>query len=180
MTVFTIVNVIMGILMIIGGISLMATPLITFLSTGYYIIILFFIAGIVGIVQGIADKRFGTEFFFAILSLILGILGMVMPGVAEMNSFMILHMAACWFFVHGIMTIVATIQSRKYGLSTGSMVIGILLGVLDLIMGVYSMAHPAVLAVSLGILIGIYFIESGVNMIFLGTVLSNAVRTRNF
>ena len=55
------------------------------------------------------------------------------------------------------------------------MVLGIALGVLEIIIGIYSAAHPAVLAVSLGVLIGIYFIESGANMIYLGSTVSRAV-----
>jgi len=47
-------------------------------------------------------------------------------------------------------------------------VLGIILGVLEIIMGIYSAAHPAVLALSLGMLVGFYFIESGINMIVIG------------
>jgi len=55
------------------------------------------------------------------------------------------------------------------------MVISIVLGVLEIILGIYSIAHPAVLAVSLGLLIGLYFIESGISMIFIGSDYSSAL-----
>ena len=45
------------------------------------------------------------------------------------------------------------------------MVLGIILGALELIVGIYSIAHPGVLAVSLGFLIGFYFVESGISKI---------------
>lgn len=170
MTSFTMI-VIMGVLMILGGISLMATPLMTFVSAGYFIIALFFLAGVVGIIRGISEKNYGKEFLFAILSLILGIIGCVVPGAAAMNNSIMLYMAAAWFFIHGVLSIVNAFRSKKEGATTGFVVIGVLLGVLELALGVYSVAHPAILAVSLGLLIGFYFIESGVNAIVAGSML---------
>ena len=161
---------IMGILMIIGGISLMATPLITFLSTGYFVIIMFFLWGLFGIVRGFMEKRYDRSFFFAILSLILGIVGFVVPGAAAMNNFIILYMAAAWFFIHAILTIVDSIKCK--GESTGMMVLGIVLGVLELALAIYSVIHPSLLALNIGLLIGIYFIESGINLIVIGHIQS--------
>ena len=168
----TVFSIIMGILMIIGGVSLMATPLSTFMSIGYYIVILFFVSGIMGIVRGVVRKDFGLEFIFAICSLLLGIAGLAIPGVAVMNNFIILYMSAFWFLVRGILSIITAIRSRKMGAGTEVLVLGIILGVLELIMGIYSFAHPLALAVTLGFLTGFYFIESGINMICLGYVSS--------
>ena len=167
MSTFTMI-VILGILTILGGISLMATPLLTFISAGYYIIILFFIWGIIGIARGIAEKRYNKDFFFSILSLILGIVGLVVPGAAAMNNSVLLYLAAGWFIIHGVLSIITAIGSRQKGDGAGLMILGIVLGVLELIMGIYSIAHPAMLAVSLGFLIGAYFIESGVSTILVG------------
>jgi len=169
----TILFVIFGVLMILGGICLLTTPLINFMSAGYYIIILFFLGGVFGIIRGIMEKRFDKHFFFAILSLILGIVGLAMPDAAAMtNNFVLLYLAGGWFCLHAILTIVDAIAARKLGADTVTMVLGIILGVLELILAIYSIAHPAVLALSLGLLIGFYFIESGISMILLGTVIS--------
>ena len=165
-------SIIAGIVLILFGIGLMATPLVTFLSMGYYIIILFIFSGLMGIIRGILQRNFGMEFIFAILSLILGIAGMAIPGAALMNDLIILYMSAFWFVIRGVLSIYVAIQSRKLGAGTGVMVLGILLGILDLVVGVYSFAHPTVMALTLGILIGIDFIESGINMICLGSIFS--------
>jgi uncharacterized membrane protein HdeD (DUF308 family) len=160
---------IFGVLLIIAGVALMATPLITFMSAGYFIIILFFLWGIYGIVRGVRQKHYGGDFFFAILSLILGIIGLIIPNAAALvNDHMLLYLAAGWFIVHGIMSIAAAIGSRSKGDDTGSVVLCIVLGVLELIIGIYSILHPGMMAIALGILIGIYFIESGINMIVFG------------
>ena len=173
MSTFTAI-VILGILMILGGVSLMATPLITFMSSGCYIIILFFIWGLFGLFRGIAEKRYNKEFFLSILSLILGIIGLVVPGAVAMTNSVLLYFAACWFILHGVMAIVNAIRSREEA-GTGFMVIGVILGVLELIMAVYSVAHPAVLILSLGFLTAFYFIESGANVIFIGSAYAKAV-----
>jgi len=170
MTEFTIIAI-MGILLIIGGVTLAATPLITFISAGYFIVILFFVMGIAGIVQGIRSKRYDKKFFFAILSLVLGLVGLLVPGAVAMNNTVLLYLAAGWFFVHGILTILEAIESRKEGATTGEVVLGVILGLLEILVAVYSAMHPSVMAVSIGILIGFYFVESGVNVIVTGSKL---------
>lgn len=165
----TVFSIIMGVLMVIGGISMLATPLQTFLSLGYYIIILFFVSGLLGIIRGFSAKRFGLDFFFAILSLILGILGFIYPdAVAMNNNYVLLYFAAFWFFVRGILSIATAVQLKAMT-GTGAMVLGIILGIVEILLGIYSVAHPNVLAVTLGFLIAFFFIESGINMIVIGS-----------
>jgi NADH dehydrogenase/NADH:ubiquinone oxidoreductase subunit G len=48
-------------------------------------------------------------------------------------------------------------------------------GVLELILAIYSIAHPAVLVIQLGLLVAFYFIESGLHMIFVGSAYAKAV-----
>ena len=141
----TALSIIVGVLLIICGVCLLATPLSTFLSIGYFIVILFFVIGVLGVVRGIAGKNYGKDFIFAILSLILGIVGLVIPGAALMNNFIILYLSAFWFVVRGILSIVSAVESRKLGAGTDVMVLGIVLGVLELIVGGYSIAHPTVM-----------------------------------
>ena len=57
--------------MTIGGVFLAGSPMITFMSAGYFIIFLFLIAGIMGIIRAVYEKRYGKDFIFAILSLFL-------------------------------------------------------------------------------------------------------------
>ena len=169
MSTFTAI-VILGILMILGGVSLMATPLITFMSSGCYIIILFFIWGLFGLFRGIAEKRYNKEFFLSILSLILGIIGLVVPGAVAMTNSVLLYLAACWFILRGVLSIITAIESKKNG-GSDTAFLGILLGILELIIGVFSIIHPGSLATYLGILIGFYFIETGLNTIITGAAI---------
>ena len=170
MSIYTLI-VIIGTLMIIGGISLAATPLMTFVTAGYFIIILFFVAGIIGIIRAVHEKRYDRSFIFSILSIVLGMAGLVTPGAAAMNNFTLLYMAATWLFVHGVMTIISSAGKKDKG-DTFLKIIGVILGVLEICLCVYSVAHPVVLAINIGILIGLYYIEQGVNTIILGSALS--------
>ena len=167
MSFFTLI-VILGFLMIVGGVTMAATPIITFASAGYFIIVLFWLAGIIGIIRAVNTKRYDKDFFFAILSLILGIAGFVMPGAAAMNNFMLLYMAAAWLFIHGVLSIIAAVGNRAQS-GILFMIIGILLGVMELALCVYSVAHPQVLAINIGILIGLYYIEHGFSTIIIGS-----------
>ena len=173
MSIYTLI-VIIGTLMIIGGISLAATPLMTFVTAGYFIIILFFVAGIIGIIRAVHEKRYDRSFIFSILSLVLGMAGLVTPGAAAMNNFTLLYMAATWLFVHGVMTIIAAVDSKDKGAGKIQVIFGVVIGVLELIMCILSVIYPMMLAFSLGILVGFYFIESGANMIFVGSNISKA------
>lgn len=170
-----VLSIILGVLMVICGFSLMATPLMTFLGAGYYIIIMFFVFGLFGIIRGIAAKRFGVDFVFSILSLILGIIGMVKPGAVLLTDFTLIYFAAGWFIFHGLTTFIVTLGASKEVIGGGRKALGIILGILELLLGIYSIAHPMVLAFTIGFLIGFYFIESGFNLIFVGSLVSSAV-----
>ena len=170
----TVFSVILGVLLIIGGFSFLFTPLVTLMSVGYFIIILFFIAGIYNIARGISQKSYGIDFVFGILSVILGIVMLFIPGatsdtvasdVAIMNDFIILYVAAGWFLIKGILTIWGSIKAKKLGAGTSSIVCGVILGILEIGLTVYSMLHPAVLAIAVAWLLGFYFIEAGISMI---------------
>jgi len=163
------VTVILGFLMIIGGISMAATPLMTFMGAGYYIIVLFLLMGIIGIIRAVRDKHCDKDFVFAILSLILGLAGFAIPGAAAMNNFLLLYMTSAWLFIHGILSITTAVANRKQDGGGFMVAAGILLGFLELVLGIYSVVHPAVIAINLGILIGLYFIEQGISIIIIGS-----------
>ena len=54
-------------------------------------------------------------------------------------------------------------------------IFGIVMGIIELIMCILSVIYPMMLAFGLGILVGLYFVEPGINMIFTGSNISTAV-----
>lgn len=159
-----ILSIILGILLAICGISCIFTPLGTFLQAGYFFAILLIIYGIMGIAGAVKTKEYKLNFAFGIVSLVAGIAMALMPVLQLMTDAMLVYVMAVWFVVQGIVSIYFAV-SHKEAVAGKGWIWGIVLGVLGIILGIYSFAHPMLVAFSLGILIGFYFIESGVTMV---------------
>ena len=103
-----------------------------------------------------------------ILSVIPGIIILVVPGLKAMTTGMLLYIMAGWFVIQGIVSIVRAVKVKKEG-GSSMWIWGICSGVLCILMGVYSAVHPVVLALTMGLMVGLYFIVSGINMITMST-----------
>lgn len=168
----TVLCIILGILLIVGGFSCMFTPLLTLMNTGFFVVILITIFGVVGIVRAIADKRFGINFVFSILSVLLGIVMLVFPNSLLFAEGMMLILTAIWFIMMGIVSIVNAITlTRKTG--SGLWVLQLIFGILAVLIGIYAFFQPMLMALTLGVLIGIFFIEVGFTLIFTGAAVSD-------
>ena len=161
-------SIIFGILMTIFGICCMVTPLYTAFQLNIFIMILAVVYGIVGIISGIASKRFGLGFVFSILSVIFGILMLFFPNLIILTDAVILYMAAGWILAEGIVTIINSIRIGKV-VESKMWIFSLIMGILDVLLGIYSFFHPLVLGFSLawviGILLGGYFVFTGISMI---------------
>lgn len=165
MKVFTII---LGVIVAICGFSCMFTPVMTFLEAGYFLAILLLVYGIAAIIKAVVEKRYGLPLVFGILSTILAIVILVVPGLVLMTDGMLIYMMAFWFLAQGAMGIVMAFQRKK--LEEGKSWIWILvLGILAVLLGIYSLVHPSVLVFTFGFLVGMYFIECGINMIVMAT-----------
>ena len=142
----------------------MFTPLITFLEAGYFLVILLFVYGTVGIIRSVSNKTYGLDFVFDILSIILGIVILVVPGLKLMTDGMLIYLMAFWFMLQGVINIFQAFRQKKVTKGLG-WVWTLTLGILGLLVGIYSVVHPMLLALTFGILVGVYFIESGISMI---------------
>ena len=159
--------IILGVLMIIGGITFMATPLVTFLNVGYFIAVMALVYGITGIIDAISSKKFGLMFVFDILSVLFGIIVLCFPQLILVVDGVNLVMAAIWFILMGIVSIINAVTVTKAA-GSGLWILQLILGILAILVGISSFSQPLVFAISLGIIIGIYFIEAGVTMIAVG------------
>lgn len=177
----TVFSVILGVLLIIGGFSFLFTPLASLMSAGIFIIILFFITGIYNIVRGVKEKRYDMDFVFGILSVILGIVMLFIPGatsqVAMTTDLIILYVAAVWFMVKGVLTIWGSVEAKKLGAGNGAVACGVILGILEIGLTVFSLLHPLVLALTVAWLLGFYFIEAGINMIAIANTVDRVKTT---
>lgn len=165
----TVLFIILGILLVAGGFSCIFTPLLTFMQTGYFVVILILAFGVIGIIKAIVEKRFGVNFVFSILSVILGIVMLAFPGSLLLAEGVMLIMTAIWFVLMGIVTIINAVTVTK---ATGSKIwiLQLILGILAILIGIYSFFQPMLMALSLGTLVGIFFIETGFTLMFSGFV----------
>ena len=168
------ISIVLGVMMIITGVSLMCTPVATFLSAGYYLSIMMLVYGIVGIVKAFKNESNIFETVASVLAVICGIVALIRPGEILVLDSIILYMVAFWFLMRGVFSIVLAIQARNI---SSSWIFMLIIGILSVILGFYSFAHPAVTAITTGLLIGLYFVESGVDMIALAVTARMIVKS---
>lgn len=161
MKIFTII---LGVIMAICGISCVCTPVITFMEAGYFLVILLLVYGIAAVVRAIMDKEYGLPFLFGLLSLILAIVIMVVPGLKLMTEGMLVYIMAVWFLLQGIVGIFMSLKQKKIADNKG-WIWNLILGIMGVLVGIYSLMHPMLMAFTVGILVGVYFMESGISMI---------------
>ena len=165
-----ILSLIFGILLMMGGISCLFHPAATFFETGYFIAILLLIYGIVGIVNVIRKQAQAIELITYILAVIIGVLAIFKPADTLVLDAMIAYLVAAWFVIQGAVSIYVSIKAKPY---KKGWYWGLILGIIGVIIGIYSFFHPMVSAFTIGILVGIYLIEAGLSMIVLATAVDS-------
>ena len=160
----TVISVIFGILMVLGGFSCMFTPLATFLYTGYFIAVMLLVYGILGIARFSKKQAGGLELVISILAVLVGLVSVFRPGRTLIFDGMALGFIGAWLLVQGVASIALSlkVRSEKKGWYWG-----LIAGILGVIAGLYSFAHPVLTAISVGFLIGLYFVQAGFDMIVL-------------
>lgn len=161
-----VLSIILGVLLVLCGFGCVIRPGQTFLETGYMIAIMLFICGIERIVWGFVTKIFGLEFVLGILGVIIGVFAIFRPESTLAIDVFLIYSLAMYFLLQGIFAIVTSIKIRKIAISK-LWILGIVVGILSVILGIYSLVHPALTALTIGFLVGFYFIESGINMVVL-------------
>ena len=155
--------------MIICGFSFMFTPLITFMDAGWFIVILVAVYGLIGLIKGISEKTYGVRFVFSVLSVVFGIAVIFFPRLMLLADGVLIYMVAVWFVMQGFVSVFTAVNVTKR-LDSGLWILQLIFGILGILLGCYSFFHPALVAVSIGFLIGFYFVETGFTMLFSSSV----------
>lgn len=171
-----ILMIILGVLMIVFGICCAITPLATLAAAGYFIAAVLVVSGVTGIVTGFKYKLYGSNFIVSILALVLGVLALVRPGGIATIDTVLIYLFAGWLVLRGISSISLSLKLRKLELGN-DWILGLIVGILGIALGIYSFVHPSVPAVTIGLLIAFYFIESGINTIAMGRVVKEVSDT---
>ncbi len=165
-----ILTILLGVLMIVGGVCSFFTPLATFLAAGYIIGIMLFVFGIFALIRAIQKKAGALAYITAFLAIIVGFLAVFRPGGTLAIDFMVLTFIAIWFLLQGITSLVLSIRHRDRIPAWG---FGVLSGILGIAAGIISLIYPHAEMFAVGILIGMFLIESGIALITFGGLLGN-------
>ena len=165
-----VITIILGVILTILGIVCFFSPGETFLATGYFLAILLLVYGIIGIINVIRKFSSPITLFASIPAVIIGAIALFRPGSAGAFDALILYLFAAWFVVEGIVNIVVSIKTRFIN---RGWVLGLITGIIAVILGAYSFAHPSVSAIAIGVLVGIYLVEAGITLIVIGTTIRN-------
>jgi uncharacterized membrane protein HdeD (DUF308 family) len=163
----TVLTIIAGICLIITGVAVFFTPVETFFAVGLFLAILFMVYGIFGIIKAFQGRSNIWEILLDILAIIVGVACIFKPGAALKFDTVLLYIIAAWFLVEGIFTIIMSIRTKAFNFMW---FFGVLIGILSIILAIVSLFNPLFEASVLGVIIGFYFIESGLDMILLGSI----------
>ena len=167
-----IASIIIGILLFIGGLSCMAAPVETYLRAAHLLAILLFVYGIYGIVRYFKKRAVTAELVISILALVIGFVYLFRPGgtppvgnLIGLDRF-VLTIVALWFLIKGWIYLSTSWKTR---IINRKWFWGFILGVLSLIIGIYAITQPAFAAATTGTLIGLLYMECGIELLAFGT-----------
>ena len=167
-----IASIIIGILLFIGGLSCMAAPVETYLRAAHLLAILLFVYGIYGVVRYFKKRAVTAELVISILALVIGFVYLFRPGgtppvgnLIGLDRF-VLTIVALWFLIKGWIYLSTSWKTR---LINRKWFWGFILGVLSLIIGIYAITQPAFAAATTGTLIGLLYMECGIELLAFGT-----------
>ena len=172
----TVLSIICGVLLMIGGFSCMFRPAATFFNTGYFMTILLLVYGVIGIVNVIKKEAHPLQLAVDIPAVIVGVLAIFRPGTTLLFDGFMVYLFAAWFVLQGIISIYVSYSARSF---KKGWFWGLLLGIIGVILGVYSFFHPMVSVVSIGFLVGFYLVQAGLDMIVLAAAVNSASESGN-
>ena len=128
--------------------------------------VLVFMFGIFAVISGITavaaalrgrdEEGWGLLLFEGILSILLGAVALIWPGI---TAYAFLYLLAAWAIITGILEVIAPLS---FPMSGGRAVLMVLTGILSVIFGVLIAAQPASGLLAVVWMIGIYAILIGI------------------
>lgn len=179
----TVLMIIFSVLMILCGINCLVTPMETFSALGWIAGVSIIVAGVSAVCR-YAAGRSGRS----VWELVGGVAGILVGVLVTVNSFaqfaanlVIAYAAALWLVVYGIggMAEALTLKDRNQALPdayrTASWLVVMLLGLLTTVLGVVCVFQPMITALSVGLLIGVSILVSGIKTLVLAVQIMKVV-----
>lgn len=175
-TVMKVLGAVMGVLMMGVGCWCMLHPGMTYLSLGWALGACMLIDGVGGLAtygehkkMGLAD---GWTVAGAVISIVLGVILLASEASQLALDIFIAYLVSVWLTVLGVVRVVNAVQLRAVHKERGGE-LGrgwgwvLALGVALILCGVMAFLHPIVMALALGIMLGVCVIVAGGNLVAL-------------
>jgi uncharacterized membrane protein HdeD (DUF308 family) len=116
-----------------------------------------------GVIRAVTKRDLDTiNVVTSVLALIVGVIAIVKPGSTLALDAVILGCIAAWFLVEGCARMVMAWKVKDFN---KNWIWLFRIGVLGVILGVYSLVHPMAAVITAGLLIGFSFMQTGFNML---------------
>ena len=161
--------IITGILTAILGFIAFGMPLRVFLGLGWILGALVLVNGVEVIIGAFTGKK---DIWQCILGIIIAIGGgiILFNTVSRvMTDAILAYLAGIVITAYGISAIVS--GCKTWSKSKGMSILGIILGVLSILAGIFSVMHPVITMISLGYIIAFNVIMQGINMVIMAFAL---------
>lgn len=163
-----VLTIILGVLLAICGVVCLTSPEATFIETGYVVAIMLLVYGVIGVIAVIARRVRPSFLWAAIPAIIIGVISLFFPSDKMNIHIVLVYLLAVWFVLQGISSMYMSIRVRYFD---RGWFLGLLLGILSICLGVYTALHPTLGAFTIGVLVGIYLIEAGMDLIVIGAMI---------
>lgn len=163
-----VLTIILGVLLAICGVICLTSPEATFVETGYVVAIMLLVYGVIGII-GVIARRVRPSFLWACIpAIIIGVISLFFPSDKMNIHIVLVYLLAVWFILQGISSIYMAVRVRFFD---RGWFLGLIVGILSICLGVYTALHPTLGAFTIGVLVGIYMIEAGIDLIVIGAMI---------
>ena len=165
-----ILMIISGVIMVLGGISCIFSPVTAFVGTGYMTAVIaavmMLLYGIVNVIEAVRNKEYGVNMLFGALSVIVGAL-LFLPNMRVAMGSAALYIVSIWFIIKGLVTMFLSLNIKRISSGKG-WIFAMILGAVGVLLGIASCINPIISAAAIGLWIGFYLIETGADMIIIG------------
>lgn len=170
-----VLSVILGFLLLLGGIGCLLTPGLTYYTLTWVISLAMFVHAIGDICAYTHRRAFGLAGGWtlagAIISLILAVILLFSNTMQFVVGTLLIILAAVWMLLLGVIRIVTACKIHAFRRtlpeeSQGSLwLITLVFGLLMVLVGIIGLINPLILAATIGVLISLYLILSGITLI---------------
>ena len=169
------ISIVLGIFLVFMGFDCMFTPSLTF-STLAWIIGFSMLISAIGDLCTYSDKKMlglanGWDLTGSILSLIFAIVLVFSNMMQNLVNTWIVYIVAIWLIVMGGLRIVSAVKLHNFrkdlpaSLKGDRWLISLIAGIILILVGIFGCIYPGVIASTIGILMSIFIIISGLGMI---------------